>query len=224
MISAILVGGGRGERVKSSIPKAFIKIGGKEIFYYSLLKFYKIADEIILVFPANYVEKWKEKIEKKYSKVKVISGGVERYNSVKNGLDMLENKDGIVLIHDVARPFFSENLVNKVIIGTEEYGACIPVIKVADTLKEIKGNFVVKTLDREKIFIVQTPQGFKVEIIKKAYAECGKKGVFGSDDSVLVERTGFKVYCTEGEYENIKITYPFDLKIANIIAKWEKVE
>ena len=225
MISAILVGAGKGERLSSSVPKAFIRIGGKEIFYYSLVKFYRKVDEIILVFPQDYLEKWKEKLEKEFQGIKVISGGKERYNSVKNGLDILENQNGIVLIHDVARPFFSENLIKRVIEGAEKYGACVPSVEVKDTLKQIDGDFVVKTLDREKIFAVQTPQGFKVEIIKKAYREAERKNVFGSDDAILVERMGIKVYSVDGEQENIKITYPVDLKIAEImVEKWEQVE
>lgn len=225
MISAILVGAGKGKRLSSSFPKAFIKIGGKEVFYYSLLKFYRKVDEIILVFPEGYVEKWKKILVKEFPEIKIISGGKERYNSVKNGLDIMENQNGIVLIHDVARPFFSENLIKRVIEGAEKYGACIPSIEVKDTLKQIEGDFVIKTLDREKIFAVQTPQGFKIEIIKEAYKEAEKKNVFGSDDASIVERIGVKVYSVKGEVENIKITYPFDLRIAEIVVrKWEQVE
>jgi len=221
MIFIILLGAGKGERLKSDIPKSFVKINGKELFLYSIEKFYKFGDKIFLTLPESYIEKGKEILKDKFPDVIIVGGGKERKDSVLNCLKRIEG-DGIVLIHDVARPFVSENLIEKVIEGTEKYGACIPVLKMVDTVKEIKDNFVEKTLDRENIFIVQTPQGFKKDLIKTAYLKF--KNINGTDDSFFVEKMGYnKIYCIEGEKTNIKITYQEDLIFAKfLIKKWEK--
>lgn len=223
MIFLILVGAGKGERLGLSIPKSFVKLEDKELFLYSVEKFYKFVNKIFLALPEEYVEKGNKIIKDKFSKVVVVKGGEKRQDSVLNCLKKLKN--GIVLIHDVARPFVSEDLIKKVIEGTEKYGACIPVLKISDTIKELEGNFIKRTLDREKIFLAQTPQGFKTDIIKKAYYICQKEKIVGNDDSFFLERIGYdKIYCVEGERNNIKITYPEDLFFSEFLLKrWEKV-
>ncbi|MCM8804142.1 MAG: 2-C-methyl-D-erythritol 4-phosphate cytidylyltransferase [Candidatus Omnitrophica bacterium] len=222
MISLILVGAGKGERLGLSIPKSFVKLKNKELFLYSIEKFYKFVKKIFLALPDEYTEKSKEIIKDKFSKVVIVKGGERRQDSVFNCLEKVE--EDIVLIHDIARPFVSENLIKKVIEKTKKYGVCIPVLKISDSIKELKGNFVKRTLDREKIFLVQTPQGFKTDLIKKAYYICQKEKIVGVDDSFFLEKIGYgKIYCVEGERNNIKITYPEDLLFSEfLLKKWER--
>ncbi|MCM8785419.1 MAG: 2-C-methyl-D-erythritol 4-phosphate cytidylyltransferase [Candidatus Omnitrophica bacterium] len=222
MIFTILVGAGKGKRLNCSIPKSFVEIGDKKLFLYSVEKFYKFSDKIFLTVPKGYVNECKKITKKKFPDLIVVKGGKRRQDSVFSCLKNIYNKEGIVLIHDVARPFVSEDLIKKIIEGTKKYGACIPVLKIIDTVKEVEKNFVKMTLNREKLFIVQTPQGFKLELIKKAYSNVKK--ITGSDDSFFLEKIGYnKIYCEEGEITNFKITYPIDLIFAEfLLKKWAK--
>ncbi len=222
MISVIIAGAGRGKRIDNT-PKAFIKIGGRELVYHSLDKFCTITREIAVVLPAEYVKKWRDRLGKAYKNIRVLAGGETRQDSVSAGLRSLKNRDGIVLVHDVARPFFSEEILNSVVKGAEKYGACIPCIPVGDTIKEFEGNLIKKTLNREKIVQVQTPQAFRYSVLTAAYGKAWKDSFCGSDDSVLVERIGRKVYMVPGSPENIKITYPADIELAEILLEqWKK--
>jgi 2-C-methyl-D-erythritol 4-phosphate cytidylyltransferase len=222
MIFTILVGAGKGKRLNCSIPKSMIEIGGKKLFFYSIEKFYKFSDKVFLAMPEGYIKKCKEITKDLFPNIIVLKGGERRQDSVLNCLNHIDENEGIVLIHDIARPFVSENLIKKIIEGTKRYGACIPVLKITDTVKELKKKFVRKTLDREKIVIVQTPQGFKLNLIKKAYEKAKK--FTGSDDSFFLEKIGYnRIYCEEGERTNIKITFKDDLILAEfLIKKWEK--
>ncbi len=224
MITVIIAAAGKGTRL-NGIPKAFVKLGGRHLIYYSLDTFCHRADEVIIVFPEKYVKRWDKKLKKIYKNIRIVAGGLYRQDSVRNAIDIMANRTGIVLVHDVARPFLSVGLFNRLVEAAEKYGACVPYVGLRDTLKEMKDNFVVRTLDRNIIVGVQTPQAFKADFLRKAYAEAYRKNFYGSDDSVLVEMLGVDVYLVEGEQENIKITYPVDLKLAKIILKqWKTVE
>ncbi|HNS33134.1 MAG TPA: 2-C-methyl-D-erythritol 4-phosphate cytidylyltransferase [bacterium] len=224
MVIAIIAGGGSGTRLDST-PKAFLKLGDKELIYYSLDFFYGKADEIIAVLPSENVKFWEKKLKKRYNNIKVAAGGKHRQDSVGRAVDIMGNSRGIVLVHDVARPFLSRGLFERTVKGALRHGASIPFIEVQDTLKENNGGFVEKTLDRSKIVQIQTPQAFRTDILRKAYAEAAKEKFYGSDDAVLVERLGVKVYLVKGERENIKITYPVDLQLAKtILKKWKTAE
>jgi len=222
MISAILVAGGKGERLKRAGPKALLKIAGKELFLFSLEKFHLMEEiaEIILVLPKKYIPRYEKKLKIPFPKLKKITqGGKRRQDSVFSGLKCISPKSNIILIHDTARPLITEKLINSVIKGTKKYGACIPAIPVADTIKQIKGAFVQKTLERKNIFSVQTPQGFRKTLLGKAYKKAITEDFFSSDDAGLVEKSGEKVCVVEGEKENIKVTYPSDIKIAEFYLK-----
>ncbi|MFN4227131.1 MAG: 2-C-methyl-D-erythritol 4-phosphate cytidylyltransferase [Candidatus Ratteibacteria bacterium] len=223
MIFTILVGAGKGKRLKCSIPKSFVEIEHKKLFLYSLEKFYKFSDKIFIAVPKGYIKECRKITENKFPNLVIVEGGKRRQDSVFNCLKNINNEQGIVLIHDVARPFVSENLIKKIIEGTKKYGACIPVLKIIDTVKEVEKKFVKMTLNREKLFIVQTPQGFKLDLIKKAYENVKK--ITGSDDSFFLEKMGYnKIYCEKGEITNFKITYSFDLIFAEfLLKKWGKV-
>jgi len=220
MISAIIVCGGKGKRMGTKIPKQFLKIKKMEIFMYSVKVFQKLKEikKIIVVVPKNYV-RLTQKILKKY-KVEngtVIEGGKERFNSVYNGL--LEAKgSSIVLVHDGVRPVITRSLVKRVLKGAVKYGACIPVIPVNETLKRISKD-EIKTLNRNEHFLSQTPQGFKYDLLLKAYNNVIKNGIKITDEAMAVELLGHPVRVVEGDRKNIKITYKEDLKIAETYIK-----
>lgn len=149
---------------------------------------------------------------------KDLPGGKTRAESVRNGFQSLEWSDGdIVLIHDAARPLVSVELIQKIARIALEKGAVIPVMPISDTVKEIHEGFVLKTLDRDRLFSVQTPQGFRAEFLARAYKELPWQDRRWTDESSLVEALGVPIHAVEGERENIKITTPFDLKVAEAI-------
>jgi len=222
MIGVILAGGGKGSRI-GDVPKAFLKIGRKQLLYYSIGTFYKKVDELVLVLPSEYVEEWGKRLKARYKNIEVVSGGENRQDSVKAGLDTLKKGNRIIVIHDVARPFCSETLLARVVEGAEKYGAAVPYIEPQDTLKERNGEFVKRTPDRKDMVCTQTPQAFKEDIIRKGYQMAYKENFYATDDAALVERLGVKIYLVKGERANIKITYPLDIEVAKeILKKWEK--
>lgn len=217
MISAIILAGGKGKRMNSSISKQFIEIKGKPIIYYTIKKFNdnKKIDNIVVVLSQEEIEYFKEKILKKYDlKVdKIVIGGDERQDSVYNGLESLENSGtDIVLIHDGARPFISDRIIDDGIKYATIHGACAPGVMPKDTIK-IKGksNFSIDTPNRETLVAIQTPQVFKFREILECHKKVKIDKVVVTDDTMAVERYGNKVYIYNGEYTNIKVTTPEDL-------------
>ena len=217
MISAIILAGGKGKRMNSSISKQFIEIKGKPIIYYTIKKFNenKKIDNIVVVLSEDEIEYFKENILKKYNlKVdKIVIGGAERQDSVYNGLKSLENSGtDIVLIHDGARPFISDRIIDDGIKYAAIYGACAPGVMPKDTIK-IKGksNFSIDTPNRETLVAIQTPQVFKFREILECHKKVKIDKVVVTDDTMVVERYGNKVYLYDGEYTNIKVTTPEDL-------------
>lgn len=217
MISAIILAGGKGKRMNSSISKQFIEIKGKPIIYYTIKKFNdnKKIDNIVVVLSQEEIEYFKENILNKYNlKVdKIVIGGAERQDSVYNGLKSLENSGtDIVLIHDGARPFISDRIIDDGIEYATIYGACAPGVMPKDTIK-IKGksNFSIDTPNRETLVAIQTPQVFKFREILECHKKVKIDKVVVTDDTMVVERCGNKVYLYEGEYTNIKVTTPEDL-------------
>ena len=207
------------------LPKAFMKLGGRELIYYSLDIFRDVADETVIVLPVEEIPFWEKKLRRKYKGLKFAAGGEYRQDSVKNALDIMPDSKGLVLVHDVARPFLEKKVLDCILEGAEKYGACIPCIEARDTVKEVDGGFVKSTPERKNIVQVQTPQAFRADILRAAYAMAYKDDFYGSDDSALVERLGVKVYLVRGGQDNIKITYPADVKLAKtILKKWKTAE
>ena len=217
MISAIILAGGKGKRMNSSISKQFIEIKGKPIIYYTIKKFNdnKKIDNIVVVLSQEEIEYFKENILKKYDlKVdKIVIGGAERQDSVYNGLKSLENTEtDIVLIHDGARPFISDRIIDEGIKYAIMYGACAPGVMPKDTIKiKEKNNFSIDTPNRETLVAIQTPQVFKFKEVLKCHERVKMDKVVVTDDTMVVERYGNKVYLYDGEYTNIKVTTPEDL-------------
>ena len=220
MISAIILAGGKGKRMRSAISKQFIDIKGKPIIYYTLKKFSenKKIDNIIVVLPEGEVKYFKENILKKYELRinKIVIGGKERQDSVYNALKSLKNSStDIVLIHDGARPFISERIINEGIKFAEIYGAAAPGVMPKDTIKvKNEKNFSVDTPNRANLVSIQTPQVFKFDEILECHEKIRYNGEKVTDDTMVVEKYGYSVYLYDGEYTNIKVTTPEDLILA----------
>ena len=225
MVTAIIVAAGKGERLATGIDKPFIELNGRPIVTYSLSLFEEITDisSIILVVSRERMADAAALVTRcGLSKVReIVVGGAIRQESVFNGLESLPVTVQTVLIHDAARPLISKDTVVQ-LIAVGKKMATIPVLPVSDTLKEVKGGCVLRTLDRRHFYAVQTPQVFPREVILTAYRQAKRFGTVGTDDAALVEAAGFPVQIIEGERSNIKITYPDDLLYAGIILKIKK--
>ena len=218
MISAIVLAGGRGKRMNYHKSKQFIEIKGKPVLVYTLEKFIynKSIDEVILVLPEDEVDYCKKEVLQRYSlKVdRIVIGGKDRQDSVFNALEAMEKAD-IVLIHDGARPFISEKIIEEGIKYANIYGAAAPGVTPKDTIKvKNEDNISVDTPDRNMLVAVQTPQCFKYDEIYQCHRKIKEENAIVTDDTSVVERYGHKVYLYEGDYTNIKITTPEDLILA----------
>ena len=226
MNGVIIVAAGSGSRMNMGINKQFIKLKDKEIIVYTLEKFYKHKniDEIVVVVKEQEAEFFKKEIIDKYNfeNIKIAYGGKERQNSVYNGLKMLDKKCDIVLVHDGARPFISEQLIDNCIEEAKSHNAVVVGVPVKDTIKVInEDNDIVDTPERSKLWAVQTPQTFNYDILVKSYEDAFENKFYGTDDAMLVERIGYKVKMIEGSYNNIKITTQEDLNIGTQILQVE---
>ena len=171
------------------------------------------VDEIILVLPDVGA---KNESLAKYKKISaVVQGGEKRQDSVVHGFRAIDaRKAGIVLVHDGARPLAGPDLIGRIILAAQEKGAVIPALLLPETVKEAAGREVIRTLDRTRIFCVQTPQGFSYPLLKRALESAMAEKFYGTDEAALVERLGEKVFIVDGDPKNIKITVPLDLRIA----------
>lgn len=224
-VSVIIAAAGMSNRMGSKMNKQFLAVDGKPILVHTIEKFEKskLIDEIILVSKEGETEYCRKEIIGKYkfNKVKkIIKGGKERQDSIYNGLLALNEKSEIVLTHDGARPFVKEKNIRDGIKEVIKSGAAIIGVPVKDTMKIIEENNDIKfTPPRATIWAAQTPQCFHKEILIKAYEKARKDEYLGTDDSSLVERLGHKVKMVMGSYENIKITTPDDLILAEFLLK-----
>ena len=246
MVSAIVLAGGSGSRMKSDKAKQFIEIDGKPLIYYALKVFEaSIVDEIILVTRQQDINTMREEVVKKYSfnKVrKIVAGGKERYDSVENGLRACDKRNSIIMIHDGARPFVTNAMILSSISEVRRCKACTVGVPVKDTIKVVdEEGYGVETPDRSTLYQIQTPQTFDRKILVEAYSRMradisdssrrtdtttsGKRDDNGragkvviTDDTMLVEKyLDIKSKVVEGSYNNIKVTTPEDILIAKAI-------
>jgi 2-C-methyl-D-erythritol 4-phosphate cytidylyltransferase len=217
---AIILAGGAGKRMGAATNKQFLLIDNKPIIVHTLQIFEecRAVDGIYLVVNQKDLPLIQEEILETYrfNKIlKLVIGGRLRQDSVRNGLEAIEKPCDIVIIHDGARPFVSPSFIDKGIFLMEMFDAVIPALPVKDTIKIVsKEGFVQKTLERDSLWHVQTPQTFKYDLITKAYREGVAKKLYGYDDATFLENMGKKVKVIEGSPYNIKITTPEDLIIA----------
>ena len=224
--TAIVLAAGQGKRMGTKVQKQFLEINEKPILYYSLKAFQdsSIIDEIVLVTGEDLIDYCREAFVEKYhfTKVnKIVSGGAERYHSVWNGLQEIMH-DGYAFIHDGARPFVNEEILERSFEAVKVHEACVVGMPVKDTIKIADENgFAKETPNRSLVWAVQTPQVFTVALIKEAYSKLMEKDdIPVTDDAMVAEQMlGTKVKLVEGSYENIKITTPEDLGIAESFLK-----
>lgn len=215
--NVIIVAGGKGLRMGSDLPKQFIPIGGQPVLMHTIKAFHNFDNDIniVLVLPVSHQEYWK-KLCKDYNFTiphTIATGGETRFHSVKNGLALI--KEGIVGVQDGVRPFASVEMIERCYSATKLHKAVIPVIDSTDSLREMIDHEKSHIIDRSKIRLVQTPQVFDLDLLKKAY-QSEYKGTF-TDDASVVESMGTNIHLVKGEVTNIKITTPFDLKVGELI-------
>lgn len=225
--AVIIVAAGTGSRMKSDIAKQYLMLNEKRILNYTIESFEncKSIDDIVLVVGSADLEfVSKEIVGNSYSKIKaIVAGGSERQNSVYNGITALDSDTDIVLVHDGVRPFVLKEDIEKIITATKEYSGCVMAVKVKDTIKIAdERGYVADTPKRENLWAAQTPQCFSYDILKMAYEKAFAENFLGTDDSMLVERAGYKIKLIEGSYDNIKITTPEDLYIGENILQRRK--
>lgn len=214
---AIIVAGGTGNRMDSAMPKQFLMLDGKPILMYTLQAFNacSINPEIILVLNIHHQHTWEELCEKHEFKIphRVVHGGNERFHSVKNGIAGIKGQ-AIVAIHDAVRPLVSSNLILNSFLKAEENGNAVVGITPTDSVRRLISEEQTEALDRNKLVLIQTPQTFRIEQLKKGYLQPFRNEF--TDDASVVERAGYPVHVIPGERENIKITYKEDLVIASL--------
>lgn len=220
----IIVAGGRGSRMKSETPKQFLSLNGKPILLRTVESFltYSKHISIILVLPANEIDRWKEicKVHHLNISISLVEGGKSRTQSVKNGLSKIDTIESLVAIHDGVRPLVLPDIINNSFKLAQTHGCAIAATQLKDSLRKV-GEDLTEATDRTKYRSIQTPQTFQTKLIKAAYNTFGDLSGF-TDDASVAERYGKKIMLFEGSYENIKITTPEDLLFAEAILKSRK--
>lgn len=215
----IIVAGGGGSRMNSIHPKQFMLLGGKPILMYSINTFYESGvKEIIVVIPHSFLEFWKELCLKHSFEIphKVVAGGHFRTQSVKNGLDEINDANAVVAIHDGVRPFVSKETIQQAFSLAHKTGTAVPYLDLTDSLRLFDGN-VGRSVERDHYKSIQTPQCFELSLLKRAYNSSQVQSF--KDDASLVEQMNESISMFKGNMENIKITSPLDFIIAEAILK-----
>jgi 2-C-methyl-D-erythritol 4-phosphate cytidylyltransferase len=216
---AIIVAGGTGNRMKGEVPKQFMLLNGKPVILYSIEAFYAFdpLGQIILVIHPDYLALWKTlTLEHKISiPFRVVEGGGTRFDSVKNGLKLIE-EDGLVAVHDAARPVINSRFIGDLFAEASTSGSAIPVVPLNDTIRVIDGD-ASHQLDRTFLRSVQTPQVFRVSELQRAYTQPYQTGF--TDDGSVMEASGFRIHLAAGNQGNIKITHLQDISVAEVLIK-----
>ncbi len=212
--TAIIVAAGTGSRFKSKTPKQFLDLAGKPLIEHTLERFQNAAsiDSIVLVLASDRIDESSFAFDKLD---KVVAGGATRAKSVLNGLNAAGETD-IVAVHDGARPFVSTDEIDRTVAKAKEMGAACLVAPVTDTIKSVRGNEIVATLDRGELRRALTPQVFRTDVLRRAF-EVGELTEAVTDECYLVEKLGHPIALVEGSARNIKITNADDLRLAEMI-------
>lgn len=227
-ITALILAGGTGSRMKGELPKQFVELAGQPVICHSLRQFQeeKNVTSLIVVCYPEFCGKL-EKIIKDHTfdKIKeIVPGGATRQRSSYNGLQECDPDTEIVLIHDAARPLVTSDIINNVITSTFEYGAACPVADMEDTVVATENGNISSFSDRSRLKRAQTPQGFKYKTILEAHEKAARAGKYDyTDDCGLIMDNGYKVRIVEGDNRNLKITESTDLEIAHVLFKKERI-
>ena len=222
-VAAVVPAGGHGTRMGNEIPKQFLQFGDIPLLVHALrvLESNRTICEIVVVVPHDAVTSCAEELLPPYafSKISnVVGGGTRRQDSVWNGLQAVDGRTTIVVVHDAVRPFVTDTMVERVVDGARTHGAAIVAIPLHDTVKRAAPDGMIETtLDRQRLWSVQTPQAFGIELLREAHRSSQETGVEATDDAFLVERIGHRVSIVNGSPYNIKVTRPEDLVMGEAI-------
>ena len=217
---AIVVAGGTGNRMQNTVAKQFLLIENRPVLMHTLEAFHKcvLNPDIILVMNIHQQAFWKELCTNYNFKVPhlLVDGGKERFDSVKNGLDSIEG-EGIVAVHDAVRPLVSASLILHTFQMAAQNGNAIAAIQPVDSVRRKTISNATEAINRDELFLIQTPQTFQMSQLRKAYLQAFRSDF--TDDASVVEKAGFSINLVDGERSNIKITYPQDLELASFLLK-----
>jgi 2-C-methyl-D-erythritol 4-phosphate cytidylyltransferase len=221
----------RAKEKKPAATKQFTELGGVPILIHTLRKFVASPEvsEIYVALRGGEIEGFRARLEKDakdilQKKIHLVEGGEHRQHSVANAINSVSaSDDDILLVHDAVRPFVTEEIIHDVIRAAQKYGAAIAGVPAVDTVKQVErtsdGALITATIPRERVVMAQTPQGFRYDVIKKAFDEAATDGFVGTDEASLVERSGHAVAVVMGSARNIKITAPADMELAEFYLK-----
>ncbi|MGZ3752104.1 MAG: 2-C-methyl-D-erythritol 4-phosphate cytidylyltransferase [Mucilaginibacter sp.] len=217
---AIIVAGGSGTRMHSAVPKQFLLLNGIPVLMHTINVFHQsnAQPRIIVVLHSDSHQYWTDLCTEHNFTIphQLASGGETRFHSVKNGISLVEDDDAIVAIHDAVRPLVTKEIIDEAFDCAEQYGNAIVAIKSRDSVRQIKNNRS-QSLNRDEIYLIQTPQTFQAAQLKKAYLQPYQESF--TDDASVVEQTGVNINLVGGSYQNIKITFPEDIAIAEFLLK-----
>jgi 2-C-methyl-D-erythritol 4-phosphate cytidylyltransferase/2-C-methyl-D-erythritol 2,4-cyclodiphosphate synthase len=222
IVGAVIVAAGRGVRLGGEIPKQLLTIAGRSLLQHSVRAFdaHPAVSALVVVLPEEWLSRAEVLVGPTTGVVRAVAGGARRQDSVRAGVQALPDGVEVVLVHDAARPFVTASVIERVLAGVEEAGAAVPAIQSRDTVKrrEVGTGRVAETLPREEIWMAQTPQGFRRDVLGAAFEE-GERGGEATDEAMLVERAGLPVAIVEGDSRNVKITTADDLALARAKAE-----
>ncbi len=218
---AIIVAGGSGLRMGTEVPKQFLSIGQTPILMHTIRRFATAMPgiEIMVVLPETQTERWAQLCQKNQFQIphRVVFGGGSRFQSVKNGILAIDGEAGIVAIHDGVRPLVSREIIRASFESAEAKGSGVAAIELKDSIRRVKADGHTEALDRSTFRIMQTPQTFRLQELRQAFEQEEQPGF--TDDAIVMENAGFPIVLIEGAYDNIKITTPEDIHLAESLLK-----
>jgi 2-C-methyl-D-erythritol 4-phosphate cytidylyltransferase len=215
---AIIVAGGSGTRMQATVPKQFLLLNGLPVLMHTIRAFEQshVTPDIILVLPVGYHPYWQQlcDVHKFTTPHLLVAGGETRFHSVKNGLDQILDDDALIAVHDAVRPLTSRHIIETSYQHAEKYGNAVTAVKSRDSIRQLTNGRSVSLL-RDEIYLIQTPQTFRADMLRKAYEQPYSEKF--TDDASVIEQYGVEIQLTEGDHQNIKITFPEDIAIAELL-------